>query len=106
MTANGIAQAVKANKYWESRLTTEKIPAPESYYTSPLTRCLLTANLTFGGLSLPAARPFAPTIKEFFREGISIHTCDRRSNKTYIHGLFPGWKFETGFPENDPYWNR
>lgn len=60
---------------------------------------------TFGGLTLPADRPFTPTIKEFFREGTSIHTCDRRSNKTTIASLVPSWPFEPSFAENDPYWN-
>ena len=68
-------------------------------------RCLYTANITFGGLELPVARPFTPTIKEFLREGISIHTCDSRSNRTHISSLFPTWEFEPGFPEQDLYWN-
>lgn len=81
------------------------MPAPQSYYTSPLSRCLVTANITFADLSLPASRPFAPTVKEFFREGISIHTCDRRRSKTYIHNLLPSYKFEDGFAETDTLWN-
>ncbi|KAH8900989.1 phosphoglycerate mutase-like protein [Thozetella sp. PMI_491] len=105
LTANGVAQANKANRFWEAQLATQKMPAPESYYTSPLTRCLLTANITFGNLSLPAARPFVPTVKEFLREGISIHTCDRRSNATYIRNLFPSWPLEPSFSETDPLWS-
>ncbi|KAK3941267.1 phosphoglycerate mutase-like protein [Diplogelasinospora grovesii] len=105
LTPSGIAQAVKANNYWKTTLETQKVPAPESYYTSPLMRCLITANITFSGLSLPASRPFVPVIKEFFREGISIHTCDHRSNKTYIHSQFPTWGFEPSFAEHDPLWN-
>jgi broad specificity phosphatase PhoE len=100
-----VAQAVKANHFWASELQNEKMPAPQSYYSSPLTRCLLTANITFGNLSLPRDRPFVPTIKEFFRESISIHTCDRRANKTYIHNLMPKWNFEPDFAEFDPLWN-
>lgn len=105
LTSDGIAQAQKANAFWKTQITTVGLPAPESYYTSPLRRCLYTANITFGGLSLPTDRPFTPTIKEFFREGISIHTCDSRSNRTHISSLFPTWEFEPGFPEQDPYWN-
>lgn len=104
LTEAGIAQAEKANKFWKYELENQRIPAPQSYYSSPLRRCLYTANITFSGLDLPEDRPFVPTIKEFFREGISIHTCDRRSNKTTIAGLVPTWKFEPGFPEQDPYW--
>ncbi|KAJ9156534.1 Phosphoglycerate mutase-like protein [Pleurostoma richardsiae] len=105
LTEAGLAQAVKANNFWRSELATQKIPAPQSYYSSPLRRCLFTSNVTFSGLDLPTDRPFVPTIKEFFREGISIHTCDRRSNKTYIASLFPTWEFEPGFAELDPYWS-
>ncbi|PQE13800.1 phosphoglycerate mutase protein [Rutstroemia sp. NJR-2017a BVV2] len=100
----GISQAQKAAAYWASRLTLQKIPAPQSYYTSPLYRCLQTSNITFSTLSLPKSRPFKPTIKELFREGISGHTCDRRSNKTFIHESFPTYKFEKGFVETDPLW--
>lgn len=43
-------------------------------------------------------------MKENFREGISGHTCDRRSTKSYIHDLFPRYQFEKGFPETDLFW--
>lgn len=80
------------------------MPAPESYYTSPLSRCTITANLTFNGLDLPPSRPFVPTVKEYFREGISIHTCDRRSSRASIRGMFPWYVFEPGFTELDELW--
>lgn len=70
-----------------------------------MTRCLKTANYTYSGLSLPPYYPFVPTIKELFREGISTHTCDHRSNKTYIHNLFPSWTIESTFTEYDELWN-
>lgn len=104
ITPNGVAQAVKANKYWASRISLQKIPTPDSYYTSPLTRCLQTANITFSGLSLPRSKPFIPIVKEKFREGISGHTCDRRGNKTYIHTSFPSYEIEKGFSEQDLLW--
>jgi hypothetical protein len=104
LTNNGINQALIANKFWLSRIQQEKIPTPQRYYTSPLYRCLSTANLTFSGLPLPANEPFIPTIKALLRESISEHTCDRRSNKTYIAQQFPTYKFEPGFPEHDQLW--
>lgn len=66
-----------------------------------MTRCLRTANITFSDLELPHYYPFVPTVKELFREGISTHTCDRRNSKTYIQNLFPGFKIEASFTEND-----
>ncbi|KAF2110340.1 histidine phosphatase superfamily [Lophiotrema nucula] len=104
LTESGINQAKTVNAFWKHLIADEHITPPESYYTSPLYRCLSTAKLTFTGLKLPRKNHFVPTIKEFFREGISAHTCDRRSNKTYIHANFPLYRFERGFPEYDPYW--
>lgn len=105
LTPVGIDQALKAHDFWSSMLQTQKIPAPESYYASPLTRCLQTAFYTFSNISLPADRPFAPVIKELFRENIGVHTCDRRSTKSEIHEMYPGWEFEKGFAEDDPFWD-
>jgi broad specificity phosphatase PhoE len=104
LTETGVKQALNVNRFWEHLIEDEKITPPETYYTSPLYRCLDTARLTFSSLKLPRRNPFVPTIKEYFREGISDHTCDRRSNKTYIHANFPSYRFEKGFPEYDPYW--
>ena len=33
-----------------------------------------------------------------------MHTCDRRSSKTFIAARYPAWKFEEGFKEDDPLW--
>jgi broad specificity phosphatase PhoE len=104
ITPIGVAQAQIAANFWASRIKLQKIPLPQSYYTSPLTRCLQTANITFSQLPLPWYQPFIPTVKELFREGISGHTCDRRSNKTYIHDSFPHYKIEAGFSEEDLLW--
>ncbi|KAI0467528.1 phosphoglycerate mutase-like protein [Xylaria cf. heliscus] len=104
LTEAGLAQCTKAHDFWEHALTTEKIPAPQTYYSSPLLRSATTANLTFGALDLPKDRPFAPTIKELLREGISIRTCDERSSKTEIAALLPNFRFEDGFAETDHLW--
>jgi broad specificity phosphatase PhoE len=104
LTEIGVQQALRVNRFWAHLLKDEKITAPQSYYTSPLYRCLDTARLTFTNLTLPHKSPFKPIIKEFLREGISAHTCDRRSTKSSIRQAFPSFKFESGFPEHDPYW--
>ncbi|XHF97315.1 hypothetical protein AWENTII_000910 [Aspergillus wentii] len=106
LTANGIAQAQTAHDFWQKEIDEQRIHAPDSYFVSPLTRTLQTANVTFSGLQLPAgSTPFKPLIKELFRESISIHTCDHRRNRTYIHNLFPEWPIEQGFAETDQLWN-
>ncbi|PPJ57235.1 hypothetical protein CBER1_02848 [Cercospora berteroae] len=106
LTEVGILQAEIANNYWKDRIAVEKIPRPQSYYTSPLKRCLATANTTFGsGLDLPVYYPFQPVVKELLREGISIHTCDHRGNATYITETYPDFVLEDEFNEYDELWN-
>lgn len=104
LTPNGVAQALAVNAFWAMEIKDQKIPTPQNYYTSPLTRCLTTANFTFSGLDLPRRHPFVPTVKELFREGISGHTCDRRGSKSYIQTAFPNYKIENGFTETDQLW--
>ncbi|KAL2073622.1 hypothetical protein VTL71DRAFT_10948 [Oculimacula yallundae] len=105
LTPLGESQALSANAFWRLQISDQKIPTPETFYTSPLLRCLATANLTFSGLDLPKDRPFIPTIKEGLREVIGVHTCDRRSSKSVIHEHYPDWPFEEGFAEEDPLWS-
>ncbi|KAH0492086.1 hypothetical protein TgHK011_007053 [Trichoderma gracile] len=104
LTPNGIQQTTKANAYFKSRFEQEGLPYFESYYSSPLKRCLQTAQFTFANQKLPRSRPFKPVIKELFRESISIHTCDRRSTKSQIHAYAPNFEFEAGFTEDDLLW--
>ena len=35
---------------------------------------------------------------------MGVHTCDRRSSKTYISENYPSYKIEPGFTENDELW--
>jgi len=105
LTQSGIDQTTKAFEFWTHQLSLAvKMPAPQSYYSSPLRRCWQTADLSFAKLALPADRPFSPIIKEFFREGISMRTCDERSNKTYIQSQVPRFRFEPGSTERDGLW--
>lgn len=104
ITPKGFAQAQLANAFWASEIRNQKIPTPQDYYTSPLTRCLATANITFSGLDLPSRHPFVPTVKELLREGISGHTCDRRSSRSYIQNAYPDYEIEPCFTETDQLW--
>lgn len=105
LTPTGSAQALHAHAFWSTMLRTQGLPAPESYYTSPLSRCMQTAALTFDGLELPSDRPFDPVIKERLREVLGVHTCDRRSSRSHIHEMYPAWAFEKGFTEEDTLWD-
>lgn len=97
----GISQAMKVNALWEKLIKTQNIQTPQSFYTSPMTRCLQTAWYSFNGLDLPRQFPFIPEVKELLREGIDIHTCDSRSTLTYIRENFPTYTIEPGFTEHD-----
>ena len=101
------------------------MPPPESLYVSPLTRSTDTLNITFSGWFLGKKNVPEPVIIEGLRETIvsrqsrsnvcpclnldddcvqGVHTCDNRSNKTFIHKRYPKWLFEKGFAEVDPFW--
>ncbi|KAL4865243.1 hypothetical protein BDV12DRAFT_174990 [Aspergillus spectabilis] len=106
LTPEGIEQANIAHEYWLHQYAEHNIQFPDSYYSSPMTRSLKTANITFSQLPLSqaGAAKFLPTVKEGFREGMSMHTCNHRRSKSYISDLFPTWRFEDGFTEEDELW--
>ena len=64
LTGQGVKQAELANQFWVKEIEEQLIPVPQKYYTSPLTRCLATASITFSSLKLPASQPFVPMVKE------------------------------------------
>ncbi|KAF7167371.1 hypothetical protein CNMCM5623_000669 [Aspergillus felis] len=101
LTPVGIAQAETAHRAWETQIE-NKIPFPQSYYVSPLNRCLATASITFRGLKMPHTEPFRPVVKELLRETIGLHTCDSRSSQTAILAEYPEYIIEDGFAEDDP----
>lgn len=109
LTPLGIKQAQLASSTFQTAFKVGGLPAPESYYVSPLWRCLETAELTFNAIAadLPASRPYKPVIKEMFRETIGAHTCDRRSRRSELFRLWEeerGYAFEEGFAEEDELW--
>lgn len=105
LTKTGTKQALAVHKFWKRQLIEAKTPAPEKYYTSPLYRCLETANLTFTGLELPDDQPYEPVVKELLREANGVHTCDRRSSLSFLRSSFPNFTFEPGFSEKDELWS-
>lgn len=63
LTAIGQQQAKDVNTLWSQQIP-HGIPTPETYYVSPLTRTIETADLSFQGLDLPSDKPYKPLIKE------------------------------------------
>lgn len=105
LTSTGEQQALDVNTLWKQQLTLG-IPAPETYYVSPLTRTIQTADLSFQGLDLPVNKPYKPYIKELLREALGVHTCDRRSTRTEIENMFNHLTFEPNFSDNDVLWEK
>ncbi|KAI4229124.1 MAG: hypothetical protein L6R36_001081 [Xanthoria steineri] len=105
LTATGIEQAHAVHAFWKHQLAVAKTPAPQTYYCSPLYRCLETANITFRGLDLPADRPYKPIVKELLREANGVHTCDRRSSKSTLMAAFPNFTFEPSMTVDDELWS-
>lgn len=101
LTPTGEQQARDVNTLWKEQLP-HGIPPPDTYYVSPLTRTIETADLTFQGLALP----YKPYIKELVREALGIHTCDRRSTLSHLQTTYPHLTFEPGFSEQDLLWQR
>lgn len=64
LTTTGLKQAQVAHDAWKTQLQ-QKVPFPQSFYVSPLHRCLQTADVTFKGLNRTPV-PFAPVVKEVY----------------------------------------
>lgn len=98
-------QARAAGAFMKAQMAREKMmPSPDSFYVSPMYRCLQTASFTWGDIPLPADKPFKPLIKELIREVLGEHTCDKRSTRTVINEAFPEFPIEEGFSEQDKLW--
>ena len=101
LTPLGRHQAKTVSKFWQNLISIQRMPVPQTYYSSPLTRAMQTAQLTFSGLPLPPSQTFRPVVKEFLREGCGIQSCDLRPTKSYIKTNFPDFRIEDSFTEND-----
>ncbi|ETI26100.1 hypothetical protein G647_02877 [Cladophialophora carrionii CBS 160.54] len=101
LTPLGKHQAIAASMFWQNLISTQKMPLPQTYYSSPLTRAMQTAQLTFSGLPLPPSQTFRPVVKESLREAYGIQPCDLRPTKSYIKTNFPDFRIEDSFTEND-----
>lgn len=73
LTPLGESQARTARAAWQKQIE-RGIPAPQSYYVSPLNRCCRTARITFEGVGLPLTMPFRPIVKEVCRLNATIWT--------------------------------
>jgi broad specificity phosphatase PhoE len=100
----GINQAQNLARFWIESEHHDGMPLPETLYTSPLARCLETTKLVFTPVLRSHQRSPQPIVKEFLREYLTDHTCDRRSSKSWIHENYPDYIMEDGFTEEDILW--
>jgi len=95
--------------FWEDTAAASKLPLPRRHYASPHARCLETCRVAFTGLAPPTGDadvpPFHPLVRELIRERLGVHTCDRRSTRSWIHKHYPEFALEEDFSEPDPLWN-
>lgn len=101
---DGIQQANDLSLLWDSALKMG-MPYPDSIYTSPLARCLQTTDYVFRPLATERGLELRPVVKEYLRERMTDHTCDKRSSKEWITTNFPNYVPEPGFEEDDILWN-
>lgn len=103
LTDKGHDQISTLSDSWKKQLYTNNAPLPQSYYVSPMRRCLQTYNDTWSSILNDTK---VPLIKELAREGYGIDSESRRHNKTYIEEFVPTYKFEDGFTEEDELWQE
>ncbi len=103
LTPLGVAQATNLSHAWHRELAAGA-PAPQAFYSSPLSRSADTLRTTWSPL-LNLTHALQPTFKEALRETIGLHTCDQRSSKTTLAARFPGFGFDVPFAEHDQLWD-
>ena len=85
-------------------MATERIALPGRYFSSPLVRCLQTANLTYHALSEAATGSFHLAVSEGLREIHGVHICDRHGSRASISSAFDFVDFDNDVPEVDEAW--
>ncbi|KAK6079583.1 phosphoglycerate mutase [Seiridium cupressi] len=97
----GYRQAEDLRQSWFTGMTKDKIPVPQSLYTSPLARCLETTKVVYESYY---GEWFEPIVKELLRERLTNHPCDKRSNKSWIVEHYDRAIFDPDFTEEDLLW--
>lgn len=104
LVEKGIDQAKELGDFWTKTAQNDGTPLPETFYTSPLRRCMHTTRLAYTPVTEAYERKFQPIIKELLRERLTNHTCDRRSARSWIRENYPDYGIEENFEEKDTLW--
>ncbi|KAI0386764.1 phosphoglycerate mutase-like protein [Hypomontagnella monticulosa] len=102
LTDTGVEQAKALDIFWQGRI--ESIAPPQQHYTSPLTRCLQTTSYAYKSFTAWTGQPLRPIIREGLRERMGVHTCDRRSTRTWIKSKYPTFHVGREVTETDQLW--
>lgn len=110
LSKEGIRQARELNSFWTQQVAKQKMSLPQTWYVSPLDRAMETAQVTFEGLlkgEESQGDKLHAVVMERLREGTGIHTCDRRSDVSYIREHYPSYDatFDPLLTEHDEFWD-
>lgn len=105
LNGDGVEQAKELGLLWSKFVAEDKIPLPETIYSSPLARCLETTRLVFANVVSVQGVQFHPIVKELLRERLTNHTCDRRSSLGWIKEHYPDYLTESEFSKEDRLWS-
>ncbi|CAE6446951.1 unnamed protein product [Rhizoctonia solani] len=112
LTPLGETQAREVNALWKKELSrpSDPVPIPTKLFSSPLARALATLDLTFKDV-IPNDTNAGdtggnPLVVENLREALAPFTSDHRSSKSDIQKLYPAFRFEESFTENDQLWSE
>ncbi|KAK5714902.1 putative phosphoglycerate mutase pmu1 [Elasticomyces elasticus] len=104
LTPRGQEEAATIAKFWEDAMAKEKIQPPDQYFSSPLTRCIQTARITYGALAEMSGGTFELQVSEGLREIYGIHTCDRHGSRADLQSAFDFVRFDDDVPTVDDAW--
>ncbi|KAF5671333.1 PMU1-like protein [Fusarium denticulatum] len=105
LVEKGVQQAKDLGKLYTEGIRQAGFPVPDTIYTSPLARGLQTTSLIFRDIITEQGTEFRPIVKEYLRERLTNHTCDKRRTKQWIQATYPDYELESGFAEEDVLWH-
>ncbi|KAJ3012675.1 hypothetical protein HKX48_006163 [Thoreauomyces humboldtii] len=102
LTALGLDQLATVRDNLHRELKEGGLPVPSLVVSSPLSRCLNTTSVVWGGGALPATQ--LVFVREPFRETYGDHTCDRRRDRSELAKKWTHYDFSGLWADKDPLW--
>ncbi|KAF5569471.1 phosphoglycerate mutase [Fusarium phyllophilum] len=105
LVEKGVKQAKDLGKLYTEGIRHKGFPVPDTFYTSPLARGLKTTSIVFRDIVTEHGTEFRPIVKEYLRERLTNHTCDKRRTRQWIQASYPDYELESRFAEEDMLWH-